>query len=396
MERLLSQTAISRLKPGDYLADRQTPGLRVEAFKARKSFIYRFRDVRTGKLRQVTIGDAEVVSIADARDQVRALQRARKGGADPRRVFEAPVGQILKQESQTNYSIRSLVNDYCADKLAPLKRGAERERMLRNDLSAWFPREAASVSRVDVRELVDSIVTRAPDIAGRVLRELRAAYKHAAEREQIPEGTDPTHGIAAPRASRYVPRDRAFTEGEWRQFARWLPKSGISEDVRDALMLIALTACRPGEATSARWSDVDVESGTWTIRERKRGSAHVVFLSIAARSLLRRRRRAAPDAIHVFPSPMRRDKPVREHALVWAITQARHDCPLAHWTAHDLQRSSATLLQSKGVRFEVVRRVLGHYSTRNPTDIYARQGFDAEAKAAWGMLGATLSKLGAK
>ena len=170
MERLLSQTAISRLKPGDYLADRQTPGLRVEAFKARKSFIYRFRDVRTGKLRQVTIGDAEVVPIADARDQVRALQRARKGGADPRRVFEAPVGQILKQESQTNYSIRSLVNDYCADKLAPLKRGAERERMLRNDLSAWFPREAASVSHVDVRELVDSIVTRAPDIAGRVLR----------------------------------------------------------------------------------------------------------------------------------------------------------------------------------------------------------------------------------
>jgi integrase len=134
---------------------------------------------------------------------------------------------------------------------------------------------------------------------------------------------------------------------------------------------------------------VDLKGATWTIRERKRDGEHLIFLSRPAARLLKARRNGSA---YVFPSPSRRDRPIRQHALVWAIVNARRSCPLAHWTAHDIRRSSATLLQSQGVRVEVVRRILGHYSMCNPTDIYARHGFDIEARAAWMKLGALLSK----
>jgi hypothetical protein len=94
--------------------------------------------------------------------------------------------------------------------------------MLHNDLATWFAREAASIRAPQVRELIETITAGAPDIAGRVLRELRAAYRHALQRERIPEGADPTYAVGAPKASRYVPRHRASTDGEWRTFLRWL------------------------------------------------------------------------------------------------------------------------------------------------------------------------------
>ncbi len=390
--RPLTAAAIQALRPGDYLADINERGLRVIAYPYRKAFLYRFRG-HDGRLRQVTLGDARELSIAEARERVRTLRQARADGHDPRLVRADAKTENVEAEAQETYTVGVLLRDYADEHLAKLKRGAERERTLRHDFGHWERREAASITRTEVKALVADVATRAPDTAGRLLRELRAAYAHALDRERIPEGVDPTAAIRPPKESRYVPRDRAFTPAEWRAWLRWLPESGFSPDVCDALRLIALTAVRPGEATAAKWADLDLRGATWTIRERKRDGEHLVFLSRPAIALLRARRNGSA---FVFPSPSKRDKPIREHALVWAIVQARAACPLAHWTAHDLRRSAATLLQSQRVPFEVVRRILGHYSTRNPTDIYARHGFNPEARAAWSKLGALLEKWGPK
>ena len=390
--RPLTAAAIQSLQPGDYLADANERGLRVVAYPHRKAFLYRYRG-NDGRLRQVTIGDARKLPIAEARQRVRELRQARDDGHDPRLVRREAVAEVAETESQDTYTVGKLVEDYAGEHLAKLKRGAERKRMLEHDVGQWRRREAARITRDDIKSLIEDIAGRAPDTAGRVLRELRAAYVHAADKKRIGEGVNPAATIKAPKESRYVPRSRAFAVAEWRTLLRWLPESGFSDDVADALRLIAFTACRPGEASSAKWADIDLRSGTWTIRERKRDGEHLVFLSKPAIALLRARRNGSA---FVFPSPSKRDKPIREHAIVWAIVNARDKCPVAHWTAHDVRRSSATLLQAQGAPFDVVRRVLGHYSTRNPTDIYARHRFDREAKAAWSKLGTVLAKWAAK
>ena len=187
-----------------------------------------------------------------------------------------------------------------------------------------------SGQRADVKGLLAAIVARAPNTAGRVLRELRSAFHHALDKERVPEGCDPTLGIKAPKESRYVPRDRAFTEAEWKAWLRWLPESGISPNLRDALMLTALTASRPGEAIAAKWSDIDLDAGTWRISARKRDGAHLVYLSPAATRLLKARRNGSAL---VFPSPTVRDKPVQQNAVSYSVWQSRQGCPVDHWTA---------------------------------------------------------------
>jgi integrase len=397
VRKALTQAAIARLRPGDYLADAHVPGLRVEAFKSNKSFTYRFNDMATGRQRQVKVGDVAEMAIADARDAVQALKRARDEGKDPQAIIgtadaEAVAVNMIEAQ-QAGYTVKQLIDAYATEHLGALRKGWERERAMRQDLKRWYTRQAASVSRKELKALLEAIALRAPQTSGRVLRELRSAYLHGIDRERLPQGCDPTHGVKAPKASRYVPRDRAFNEREWRAWFEWLPTSGISSDVQDALRLIALTAARPGEVTAAKWADIDIEGRTWVIRARKRDHSHTVHLNPQAIAILSRRR---PDdvAAHplVFPSPTRHKLPMRQHALVWAIANARAGCGLEHWTAHDLRRSAVTLLGEMGYSTDLLGRILGHYSIRRPTDIYVRSTRDVEAKKAWADLGTKLAE----
>ncbi|HVR92444.1 MAG TPA: Arm DNA-binding domain-containing protein, partial [Casimicrobiaceae bacterium] len=224
--RPLTVAAIQALRPGHYLADANERGLRVVAYLQRKAFLYRYRG-HDGRLRQVTIGDAKELSIAEARGRVRGLRQARSEGRDPRHVQHEAVAEVVELTAQTVYTVGQLIADYAAECLARTKGGAERLRALRHDVRHWERREAAGVTRAEVKALIADVALRTPDTAGRVLRELRAAYAHALDRERIPDSADPTAHVKPPKESRYVPRDRAFTAAEWRGWLQWLPTSGM-------------------------------------------------------------------------------------------------------------------------------------------------------------------------
>src|SRR4030081_1095979 len=98
--RPLTAAAIQALRPGHYLADSNERGLRVVAYLQRKAFIYRYR-AHDGRLRQVTIGDAKELSIAEARERVRGLRKARSAGRDPRHVQREAVAEVVELTAQT-------------------------------------------------------------------------------------------------------------------------------------------------------------------------------------------------------------------------------------------------------------------------------------------------------
>lgn len=392
----LTQSAIKRLSPGEFIADSVVPGLRVQAYDRMKKYIYRYNDASSGKQKQTTIADAAVMSIAEAREHVAALKRARASGRDPRQVLGEKVIENIVADAHGAYTIKDLIDDYAAA-LARTERGHERERALRHDLKKWYGRPAADVRAKDVRELVAAICARAPDTSGRVLREMRSAYRLAVEHERLPDGTNPALMVKAPKESRYQPRERAFSEGEWKAWLRWLPKSGMSRDVRDALLLSAFTAQRTGEVVAAKWTDIDLAHGVWTIPKRKKrrdGSGHTVFLSKPAIAILKAR---ANGKAFVFPSPTVRESAIAQKALgVAAYVAQKQGCPVAAWTVHDIRRSAVTALAGMQVPDNVLRRIVGHYSMRSPLDIYNRASYDEPAKAALAKLAATLTKWGAK
>ncbi len=70
------------------------------------------------------------------------------------------------------------------------------------------------------------------------------------------------------------------------------------------LEFVALTACRSGEVRGARWGEIDVAGGVWTIPpERMKGRrGHRVPLSGRAREILAQAKEHARRSELVFPS----------------------------------------------------------------------------------------------
>lgn len=73
---------------------------------------------------------------------------------------------------------------------------------------------------------------------------------------------------------------------------------------RLALEFLILTACRSGEVRGAQWSEIDLDSATWTVPERrmKTGREHRVPLSTRAVRVLAEARELGDGCGLVFPS----------------------------------------------------------------------------------------------
>ena len=70
-----------------------------------------------------------------------------------------------------------------------------------------------------------------------------------------------------------------------------------------ALELVVLTGCRNGEVVGAKWNEIDLKAGTWTLgaRRTKQGKRNVVMLSKQALELLAKLPRMA-GSDYVFPN----------------------------------------------------------------------------------------------
>ena len=168
------------------------------------------------------------------------------------------------------------------------------------------------------------------------------------------------------------------------------------------IVFVANTGCRIGEALALRWSDVDLDNSTATIRRSSINStttktaAGVRTCAAAAGSCGRTQGSALPTAGRPaedgagMAGPPRLDLHHRQRDPVDAHNARRNlrsvlkaaglpqDRP---W--HTMRHSLATRLLNRGVAMPVVAAILGHASIRTTVDIYghAEPAINAEALA---------------
>jgi integrase len=152
---------------------------------------------------------------------------------------------------------------------------------------------------------------------------------------------------------------------------------------------------RQSEALGLRWSDVDLDNGTLSVRRglhRVRGQGLIYEEPKADRS---RRTLALPaqlvDALRAHRAAQLEERitagPLwQDHDLVFAQPNGRPIERKSDWRAwktllrdagvrevrlHDGRHTAATLLLSEGVHPRVVMEVLGHAQMRTTTDTYS-------------------------
>ena len=367
--------------------DPDNPGFGVAVTpNGRKSFIYRYRiGGRGGTLRRMTLGSVDSTALKDARAAYLKSKKLVGEGIDP---LEAKAEARRKEEQDLTFG--ALAQQYLSQYAAHKRTGAEDERILKHDVfPRWGKLKAKAIRKRDVVVLLDKIVERgASTQANRTFACVRKLFNWAAQKDLVE--SSPCAGVKAP--SKEKTKDRVLTDDEIRTF--W-NLSGLSPRMKAALRLQLLLGQRIGEVVGMRWNELDTTARLWTLpaERAKNMIVHTTPLPDTALEILEEQRllRDGNDP-YVFPARTGKAEHLRTDSISTALTRAIRAAGLAHFTAHDLRRTTATRISGAGTSREVLRQILNHVD-RSVTARYDRYRYDNEKREALECWAATLMNI---
>src|ERR1035437_2476450 len=262
-------------------------------------------------------------------------------------------------------------------------------------LSQWSDRTVHEITRRDVHDLLDRIVSRgSPVTANRVLAAIRKMFAWAASRDIVP--VSPCAGVSPPTAE--TSRDRVLSDDELRLI--WRAAYAIGWPFGPMVQALILTLQRRDEVAGMARRELKPQDQLWVIpRERvKNGQEHEVPLSPAAWALLDGLPKTSKAGL-VFSvtgdtqvSGFSRAKERLDAEIVKlqksdAIQQGEGAAavePIPHWTLHDLRRTGATGMARLGINLPVIEKILNHTSGsfRGVAGVYQRHTFADEKRRA--------------
>ena len=361
------------------------------------SWAFRYRSA--GRPRKLTIGPYPKIDMKSARDLASEAAVSVAKGGDPaadkkaaRVVARFPADRELVEKVAATFIERH------ARKNTREASWRETERLLNKEVVArWKGRTLGAIRRPDVHDLLDNIVDRgAPIVANRTLAALRRMCSWAVERGLI--DSSPCENVKAPAAERS--RDRVLSDAEIALL--WRAAGDIHWPFGPIVRMLLLTGQRREEVAAMRWSEVSVETRTWTIpKERaKNGVEHTVPLSTAALAILEALPRIKGRNDFVFSvtgttrvsgfarAKTRLDRAISARARGTQPVNDDHP-PISPWTFHDLRRTMASGMARLGIALPVIEKILNHVSGSfgGIVGVYQRHSFADEKRAAletWG------------
>jgi integrase len=347
-----------------------------------KSWAVRYRFA--GKPRKHTLGPYPRLDLKAARELgAKALRSAAEGRdlAEEKKQkahaaddsIEAVVDRFIERYLRRNYRPK------------PLR---EAERMLRvHIVAAWRRRPIGSITRKDLRDMLDKIVAAgAPIVANRVHSIARKFFNWCLENEIV--AVSPCAGVKRPAAE--ASRDRVLTDGELKQV--WQAADTMGFPFGPMVQLLVLTGQRRGEVAGMQWTELDLDNALWVLpRERvKNDRRHEVPLAQQAVTIIEQLPRIVGSP---FVFTLDGAKPING----FGKNKERLDklAGVAGWTVHDLRRTCASGLAKMGVGLPVIEKILNHVSGSfaGVAGIYQRHDFADEKRRALDAWGAFVSEL---
>jgi integrase len=358
-------------------------GLRV-TLAGRKSWMIMYRRADGRKIRH-TFGTFPLMSLADARDQAKVLFGQVADGKDP--AIEKAEEKAAVRDAESFEAIADeFKTKYIAQK-RPSTQLQYRTIIDRDLVPAWGNRKVRDITRADVKDLVESVLTRVraarPDdkplertgiMANRTLSVIRKLFYWALEEGKL--DSNPASKIKPP-VEKELPREKVFTHDEIRKV--WAAIENEPEHVAAFVKLCFLTAQRRGEVLGIRWSEIDFDSSWWTIpgTGTKNKRMHRVYLVPEAVEILRGLKARAPESDYAFPNsrgssisnPQKWLRRIKDNSKV-------------DFRPHDVRRTCSTELTSRGTDDRLVSRVLNHKLAGETNHTYNRYGYEKEKSQA--------------
>ncbi len=435
MAKVLTAVSVKNAKPGNSRREIPDPGCKglylVIQPAGGKSWAFRYRFA--GKPKKLTLGPVYIGDDEPEQavlDQANTLAGARKlatdaaqqvaKGVDPARVKlrerelarKRAENAELRDRDTVEVVARQFIDKYArrhtresswvqTARLIGLKLDPDDPKKLVSTtsggevLSQWGDRSIHDITRRDVLDLLDGIVSRgSPVTANRVLAAIRKMFNWAVARDILP--ASPCAGVKPPSAEQS--RDRVLTDDELRLV--WKGAEAIGEPFGPMIKALILTLQRREEVAGMRRDELRLQDRLWVIPASrvKNGQEHDVPLSDAALALFEARPRIG-KAGFMFTvngttsvSGYSRAKD-RLDAEILKIQRAEAKergenpddvKPLPNWTFHDLRRTGASGMARLHINLPVIEKVLNHTSGsfRGVVGVYQRHSYADEKRKA--------------
>jgi integrase len=307
----LSGADLRRSQPGLY-GDGNNLFLQVSVSKTNSKQINRswvFRYTTSGRAIDMGLGSLNVLGLKEAREQAREYCALRLRGIDPlqHRNTQRATAAAASMKSIT---FEAAAHAYIAahrDEWRSQKHAQEWPASLRRHV---FPTVGSlPVATIDtplVVQALKEVWQSAPETGARLRGRIEAILDWATV-SGYRTGDNPARWsghleylLAAPRKRRV----EHLAAMPWRDVPPFMQKlSGTDGVAARALEFAILTAARTGEVRDAVWSEVDLDSGVWSVPggRTKSGREHRVPLSPRCMQILKEVRPLARQGQHVFP-----------------------------------------------------------------------------------------------
>jgi integrase len=351
--------------------DDDVPGfgfrLRASGGRVIRSWICQYRV--NGQSRRTLLG-SDVLSAEQAREAARKLLAHVQLGHDPQ-------GEKAAKRQRAARTFRSVVDAYLAAKQPVLRPISFKIARLYLTGSYFKPLHAIGIGDIthpDVAARLSAITrSHSSNTAGAARRQIAAMFKWAME-----EGwttVNPVIGTRRPADPRA--RERVLTDAELA--AIW---NACGDDKHGRIVrLLILLGARRQEVGGMRWSELDLDAGTWTLpaERSKNHRAHTIALPAAALDIIKAVPRRGRDQL--FGD--RADGGFTS----WEYAKRQLDSRLVGvkpWKLHDLRRTCATGMADIGVEPHHIEAALNHFSghRRGVAGVYNRSAYERAVKAA--------------
>jgi integrase len=356
--------------PGRY-ADGNGLYLVVDESGARRWLL---RIVVQGRRRDIGLGSAKLVPLAEAREKALIYRKSARDGGDP--IVEQ---RKLKAVVPTFEEAAEKVHAEHSPSWGNKKHGDQWISTLR---TYAFPEigqlRVNQIGTPEVMRVLAPIWLTKGETARRVRQRIGTVLDWARAAGHR-DGENPVSGVAKG-LPKQIDRDQhhaALPYAEVPAFIKELRTQPADTITLLAFEFLILTASRTGEVIGARWTEVDLEKKIWTVpaTRMKAKKEHRVPLSPRCIDLLRSCKRAREESVFVFPGQTA-DKPISNMAFLMMLRRMKRPV-----TAHGF-RSSFRDWAAEATSYprEVAEMALAH-TISNKVEAAYRRGDLLEKRA---------------
>lgn len=257
-EKRLSAVFVRTVKEPGFYGDGHGLHLKVDRSGA-KRWVQRLKI--HGKRRDIGLGSASLVSLAEAREAALQHRKAARAGDDPLAAKRRAMGVLSFEEAARKVHELS----------KPTWRNDKHGDQWLNTLSTYaFPTLGAkridTVSSADVLGALSAIWNEKPETARRVKQRIGTVFKWAMASGWRVDNPADTITKALPKHDRSKTQHRqALHYDQVGKALATVRNSDAGMVTKLAFEFLVLTATRSGETREAVWSEIDLERAVWTV-----------------------------------------------------------------------------------------------------------------------------------